>query len=126
MEKKKNNLLLYILLVIIGILIGIGIGYGIYKVNNKENLKDNPVNENNNEREEIDNNTKGIEIYYETTSGEYENIISKMTVNGIDVLNYIEEKNVFADSVIEYKSNSKIAVINIEEYSTGYINHCNF
>ena len=117
MKEKKNNIIIYILFTIAGILIGIGIGYGVYTFSKNTN------NTLNNESKSNSSEKKKIEVKFETKSGEYESVISKMTINGIEVMNYIDEKNIFNDTKIDYDSNENVAVVSFEEYSTGYIYH---
>ncbi len=134
MEGKNNNKGLVILVCILSVLVLALGGFIIYDkvlskadINNEGNLSPKETINNQNEEKKtniIDNeNNKVIEVDLSTTSGSYENVLSKLTINGKDVLNLIETKDIFVDSEIEYDSNSKLAVISIEEYSTGYINH---
>ena len=142
MEENNNNKLV-ILVGILSILVLALCGYIIYdkvisKPEQKNEEQTNITNNNtNNQNEEInssvvdkkenasteDNDGNEIDVYFTTTSGTVENVISELKINGKDVLNSIETKDIFTDSEITYEANSKIAAISIEEYSTGYINH---
>ncbi len=59
-EKKKNNISLYIILIGVVVLIGIGIGYFFYKTNNKQL----PINNDETEKREQSNSSSNKVMYY--------------------------------------------------------------